>query len=173
MLTQKDIELIIETEPGKRAAPPPYSSLVYTIADSRSAQPFAHRIAPQPRPGPTPEKAPSASNQIIKAGITEIQLCLTVETSVAAAPRPIEGVEIDKVAEYNGQPLFNLDVESLEDKPWRKPGIRTASRCVLIVGADASDYFNYGFDEFTWAAYRAKQTNLRKEFNPAGVVAVC
>jgi pre-mRNA 3'-end-processing factor FIP1 len=37
--------------------------------------------------------------------------------------KPAEGVEIDKVAEYNGQPLFNLEVESLEEKPWRKPGI--------------------------------------------------
>jgi len=96
-----------------------------------------------------------------------------VETSVVAAPQSIEGVEIDKVAEYNRQPLFNLDMESLEDKPWRKPGIHTVRTCVLIVGADPSDYFNYGFDEFTWAAYCAKQTNLRKEFNPASVMAVC
>ena len=49
-------------------------------------------------------------------------LLFTVETSVAAPPQPVEGIEIDKVAEYNGQSLFNLDLESLEDKPWRKPG---------------------------------------------------
>jgi len=35
----------------------------------------------------------------------------------------VEGVEIDKVAEYNGESLFNLDLESLEEKPWRKPGM--------------------------------------------------
>lgn len=46
------------------------------------------------------------------------------------------------------------------------------SRHVLIAGADASDYFNYGFDEFTWAAYCSKQTNIRKEFNPTNVMAV-
>jgi pre-mRNA 3'-end-processing factor FIP1 len=45
------------------------------------------------------------------------------ETSSAAPSQPAEGVEIGKVAEYNGQPLFNLELESLEDKPWRKPGI--------------------------------------------------
>ena len=45
-----------------------------------------------------------------------------LETSVAAPAQQVEGIEIDKVAEYNGQPLFNLDLESLEDKPWRKPG---------------------------------------------------
>jgi pre-mRNA 3'-end-processing factor FIP1 len=39
------------------------------------------------------------------------------------------------------------------DKPWRKPG------------TDISDYFNYGFDEFTWALYAAKQESMRGEFN--------
>lgn len=37
------------------------------------------------------------------------------------------------------------------DKPWRLPG------------ADQTDYFNYGFDEFTWASYCLKQENTRKE----------
>jgi pre-mRNA 3'-end-processing factor FIP1 len=38
-----------------------------------------------------------------------------------------------------------------DDKPWRLPG------------TDLSDYFNYGFDEFTWASYCLKQQNLRNE----------
>ena len=54
-----------------------------------------------------------------------------LETSVAAPAQQVEGIEIDKVAEYNGQPLFNLDLESLEDKPWRKPG-KLQSRLKLI-----------------------------------------
>jgi len=38
-----------------------------------------------------------------------------------------------------------------DDKPWRRPG------------TDTTDYFNYGFDEFTWASYCLKQESLRKE----------
>lgn len=38
-----------------------------------------------------------------------------------------------------------------DDKPWRRPG------------SDITDYFNYGFDEFTWASYCLKQQELRKE----------
>ncbi len=38
-----------------------------------------------------------------------------------------------------------------DDEPWRRPG------------TDMTDYFNYGFDEFTWASYCLKQTNMRKE----------
>jgi pre-mRNA 3'-end-processing factor FIP1 len=39
------------------------------------------------------------------------------------------------------------------DKPWRRPG------------TDITDYFNYGFDEFTWALYASKQDTLRSEYN--------
>ena len=38
-----------------------------------------------------------------------------------------------------------------DDKPWRRPG------------TDMTDFFNYGFDEFTWASYCLKQTNMRKD----------
>jgi hypothetical protein len=79
-------------------------------------------MAPQSRPGPTPEKATSTPNQI-KAGTAQNDSFLIVETSTIAPQQAVEGVEIDKVAEYNGQPLFNIDLEMIEDKPWRKPGI--------------------------------------------------
>jgi pre-mRNA 3'-end-processing factor FIP1 len=39
------------------------------------------------------------------------------------------------------------------EKPWRRPG------------TDISDYFNYGFDEFTWALYASKQETLRSEYD--------
>lgn len=139
----------------------------------RSAQPFALRVtsASQSRPTTTTERAAPSVNQI-KAGIAFDISSLILETSVAAPPPPVEGVEIDKVAEYNAQPLFNVDLESIEDKPWRKPGATYTRIIMLKIGADATDYFNYGFDEFTWAAYCAKQTNLRNEFNPAKVMTV-
>lgn len=38
-----------------------------------------------------------------------------------------------------------------DDKPWRRPG------------SDISDFFNYGFDEFTWVSYCLKQQEVRKE----------
>lgn len=38
-----------------------------------------------------------------------------------------------------------------DDKPWRRPG------------TDMTDYFNYGFDEFTWASYCIKQQEVRGE----------
>jgi len=52
-----------------------------------------------------------------------------------------------------------LDLEIFKIKPWRAPG------------ADISDYFNFGFDEFTWNAYCHKQDKLRGEFNPQKIMA--
>lgn len=45
----------------------------------------------------------------------------------------------------NGVPAADFNLDSLEDKPWRKPG------------ADITDYFNYGFNEDTWRAYCERQ----------------
>ncbi|XP_043985078.1 pre-mRNA 3'-end-processing factor FIP1 isoform X1 [Gambusia affinis] len=41
------------------------------------------------------------------------------------------------------------EVEPVEEKPWRKSG------------ADITDYFNYGFDEESWKAYRMKHAKLQ------------
>ena len=46
---------------------------------------------------------------------------------------------------------FDTDFTGESGKPWRKPG------------ADITDYFNYGFDEFTWASYCLKQQQMPKE----------
>ena len=49
--------------------------------------------------------------------------------------------DFDNIGTVNGQTAVEVDLENLEEKPWRKPG------------ADITDYFNYGFTEDTWAAY--------------------
>ena len=51
----------------------------------------------------------------------------------------------------NGVPAQDFSLDSIEEKPWRKPG------------ADLTDYFNYGFTEETWRAYCDRQKRLRYE----------
>uniref|UniRef100_A0A8C2D192 Pre-mRNA 3'-end-processing factor FIP1 n=1 Tax=Cyprinus carpio TaxID=7962 RepID=A0A8C2D192_CYPCA len=67
---------------------------------------------------------------------------LNIKTSVSGFKS--RGLDLD--AEGN---VLKVDVESFEEKPWRKPG------------AELSDYFNYGFNEDTWKAYCDKQRRLR------------
>uniref|UniRef100_A0A8D3AR03 Pre-mRNA 3'-end-processing factor FIP1 n=1 Tax=Scophthalmus maximus TaxID=52904 RepID=A0A8D3AR03_SCOMX len=61
----------------------------------------------------------------------------------------MKGVDLDGPGNINGVPVVEVEMESFEEKPWRKPG------------ADLSDYFNYGFNEDTWKAYCEKQKRLR------------
>ncbi|XP_068259627.1 pre-mRNA 3'-end-processing factor FIP1 isoform X5 [Nyctibius grandis] len=67
----------------------------------------------------------------------------------ASSGAKVKGVDLDAPGSINGVPLLEVDLDSFEDKPWRKPG------------ADLSDYFNYGFNEDTWKAYCEKQKRIR------------
>ncbi|KAJ9087873.1 cleavage polyadenylation factor subunit fip1, variant 3 [Entomophthora muscae] len=63
------------------------------------------------------------------------------------------GLDLDAVAYYDGEPLFDIQLEDFDEKPWRKPG------------ADLTDYFNYGFDERSWMLYCQRQQQLRDNGN--------
>lgn len=67
-------------------------------------------------------------------------------------------LDIDAIGTLDGQPIVQFPPSSFADKPWRRPG------------ADLSDYFNYGLDEFTWMAYCNRQDKLRAHFTPPQVM---
>ncbi|XP_038604456.1 pre-mRNA 3'-end-processing factor FIP1-like [Tachyglossus aculeatus] len=73
-------------------------------------------------------------------------------TSAKLQPK---GIDLDALGNINGFPVVEVDLDSFEDKPWRKPG------------ADLSDYFNYGFNEETWKAYCEKQRRLQLGLDPS------
>lgn len=62
-----------------------------------------------------------------------------------------KGLDIDQVGQFDGVDIFDVDLDTFEDKPWRKPG------------ADITDYFNFGFNEQSWKAYCHKQRMIRDE----------
>lgn len=47
--------------------------------------------------------------------------------------------------------VFDIDIDSFEEKPWRYPGV------------DTSDYFNFGLDEDNWKDYCKQLDQLRLE----------
>ncbi|XP_069842152.1 pre-mRNA 3'-end-processing factor FIP1-like isoform X3 [Dendropsophus ebraccatus] len=67
----------------------------------------------------------------------------------AAGKLPPKGIDFSAPGCINGLPVLEVDLDSFEEKPWRKPG------------ADLSDYFNYGFNEATWKVYCEKQRRLQ------------
>ncbi|KAF0498175.1 Fip1-domain-containing protein [Gigaspora margarita] len=62
-------------------------------------------------------------------------ILIQVENIQASNHTP--GVDINVVGSLNGTSIYDVDLNSVEDKPWKKPG------------ADVTDYFNYGFNEYT------------------------
>lgn len=73
------------------------------------------------------------------------------DSSAANAVTSKQGFDIDAVGQHDGKDIFDVDLESFDDKPWRKPG------------ADITDYFNYGLNENTWKAYCQKQKMMRDQ----------
>ncbi|OCK83607.1 hypothetical protein K432DRAFT_379381 [Lepidopterella palustris CBS 459.81] len=60
-------------------------------------------------------------------------------------------VNADPIYPPVGKPISQIDIDAdlaENSKPWRLPG------------SDPSDYFNYGFDEFTWEMYRQRQSTM-------------
>ena len=56
--------------------------------------------------------------------------------------------------------VYDVDLETLEEKPWRRPD------------ADATDYFNYGFNEETWNMYLQRQAGFRNQHNSRAKIRV-
>lgn len=87
---------------------------------------------------------------------------LLAPTAGATGEKPKTGIgkfsieEFESVGTINGQTAVEYNIETLEDKPWRKPG------------ADITDFFNYGFNEDTWRAYCERQKRMRSHESGAG-----
>ncbi|KAI0529936.1 Fip1 motif-domain-containing protein [Xylaria digitata] len=134
--SDSDIDIITERKDGTKAAPPTQSR----YSDIRN-------IPQRSTSADTSTKPPVKKEEESKsASGAELPPVSTSTIDVHAVPvykpagKPITQVNIDQDLPEN-------------DKPWRKPG------------TDLSDYFNYGFDEFTWALYAAKQDSVRAEYS--------
>lgn len=79
------------------------------------------------------------------------QLSTVPGTSYPAQKTSSIDVNGNPVYPPQGKPLLQVDMDAdlaEEQKIWRRPG------------EDQSDYFNYGFDEFTWETYRQRQLSM-------------
>ncbi|KAJ5184143.1 Pre-mRNA polyadenylation factor fip1 [Penicillium capsulatum] len=101
-----------------------------------------------PRPdGQTPTPAPAAPTA--KPGAP--QKPGSAYPAIHSSTIDVNG---NPVHPMTGKTILATDMDTdfpTDDKPWRRPG------------SDISDYFNYGFDEFTWVSYCLKQQEVRKE----------
>ncbi|CAI4554753.1 CRE_collapsed_G0031430.mRNA.1.CDS.1 [Saccharomyces cerevisiae] len=74
-------------------------------------------------------------------------------------PKAMTGsIDLDKEGIFDSVGITTIDPEVLKEKPWRQPG------------ANLSDYFNYGFNEFTWMEYLHRQEKLQQDYNPRRIL---
>ncbi|MCJ1472435.1 cleavage polyadenylation factor subunit fip1 [Lambiella insularis] len=142
--SDSDIDIITERQTGGKPEPPPQTQRVSVIkgTPARTGSP-GEAVKAQPSPAIKVESARPATPTLSKSGS-------------AYPPYKTSNIDVDvkPIYEPNGKPITEIDMDAdfpEDDKPWRKPG------------TDTTDFFNYGFDEFTWASYCLKQESLRKE----------
>ncbi|PFH55616.1 hypothetical protein XA68_17940 [Ophiocordyceps unilateralis] len=139
-----DVNIITERKDGTKAAPPPQSkySEIRNIPQRSTAS------------ADTPVKAAPAKREDGSRAAINMAVPSADQTSAAASKSTID-ININPVYGSVGKPITQVNIDqdlADNEKPWRKPG------------TDISDYFNYDFDEFTWALYAAKQESIRGEY---------
>ncbi|KAI0392413.1 Fip1-domain-containing protein [Xylariaceae sp. FL0594] len=137
--SDSDIDIITERNDGSKA-PPPTTSRYNDIRNIPQRSTSTDATAKPPIKKEEPSKSSSGPST---ADLPPVSTS-TIDVNAVPVYKPV------------GKPITQVDIDqdlAENDKPWRKPG------------TDLSDYFNYGFDEFTWAMYAAKQDNLRAEYN--------
>lgn len=135
-----DIEIIIDSKPGQRVEPPQKSGPYSRVTTSSTAN---GALTSSSNGSAGTGTAPSTSGSVIGPDASAVE---SADSTVR------KGIDLDAIGQWEGQEISDVSFDKFEDKPWRKPG------------ADITDYFNYGFDEVTWAAYCSRQDNLR-DFN--------
>lgn len=83
--------------------------------------------------------------------LQNVQQPSSLSTSAITSASNVPKLDLNTIPQLNGQSIYDVDLDSFEEKPWKKPG------------ADINDYFNYGFNESTWKIYCQKQQQQRQE----------
>ncbi|KAI5457143.1 Fip1 motif-domain-containing protein [Mariannaea sp. PMI_226] len=140
-----DIDIITERKDGTKPAPPPQTK----YSDIRNIPQRSASTDVTVKSAPTKKEDGMRQSAALHVAAPSAD-----KTSQAASKSTID-INANPIHAASGKPITHVNIDEdlpESDKPWRKPG------------TDISDYFNYGFDEFTWALYAAKQESVRGEF---------
>ncbi|CBN75436.1 conserved unknown protein [Ectocarpus siliculosus] len=94
----------------------------------------------------------TASSKPVSAAAGIASLVPSKGAPVATAKPSLKPGEYPPTAELQqstGKTAFDVDIDGMEEQPWRHPGV------------DIADFFNYGFTEDSWRVYCEKQLRNR------------
>lgn len=148
----QDLEIIIDKP---QTAPKPAVYVTPRSARSSPELTLALPVRQQPQESKAikieapPQQPATAPSQPAKTAVPA--LLQQPGTAYPAVRTSTIDVNADPIYPGTGKPITQIDMDAdlvESSKPWRNPG------------ADQSDYFNYGFDEFTWEVYRQRQQTV-------------
>lgn len=135
------------------SAPPASTSILEDVPNQPPNQPAQSQVVDETSLGPEgpPPAAPS----------TGPHLSLDPSASDLHYP-PSDALydartEAQKAQDLPPMTIYQVDIDSLPEKPWRRPG------------ANLSDWFNYGFDERSWSLWcgkRHEMEQIREDLQP-------
>ncbi|SZE99485.1 unnamed protein product [Blumeria hordei] len=131
-----DIDIITERKDGSKTTPTPSKYNEIRSIPQRVASGEASKLGNKKALSKATLNAP----EVELPGVSISKIDVNVKPVYEPAGKPITQVNIDEDLPEN-------------EKPWRRPG------------TDITDYFNYGFDEFSWALYASKQEAVRSEYS--------
>ncbi|KAL8892726.1 MAG: hypothetical protein Q9192_005577 [Flavoplaca navasiana] len=142
--SDSDIDIITERKDEQKPEPIAPASRINAIkGPSGRAPSTSGEVKPPRSPAVKSESGGKATPSLSKLGSSYPGVRTS---SIDVDAKPIHGPTGKAITEVDMDADFSED-----DKSWRRPG------------TDMTDFFNYGFDEFTWASYCLKQDKLRKE----------
>ncbi|PGH17077.1 hypothetical protein AJ80_04950 [Polytolypa hystricis UAMH7299] len=149
---EDDFNIITEAPEGAEASIPPPR---HAALRNEPLRPSSAEIATPPKPTPLSIAHPKAETPLLApAAAAKPAVPQKPGSAYPAQHTSTIAVNANPIHPVTGKPILSTDLDvdfPSDDKPWRRPG------------SDISDYFNYGFDEFTWASYCLKQQEVRKE----------
>jgi pre-mRNA 3'-end-processing factor FIP1 len=126
-------------------------STIIVLANTSSSQPQESKAIKIEAPPQTSTSVTPSTQPKTQATQPAQQLLNQDGRNYPAQRTSTIDVNADPVYPPLNKPISQIDFDSdfaESQMPWRVPG------------ADPSDYFNYGFDEFTWVLYQGKQQSM-------------
>ncbi|KAK5724818.1 hypothetical protein LTR15_004867 [Elasticomyces elasticus] len=142
--SEDDVQFTLDAKPDAKAETKPEPAAKRKRTSSPKPAPKATT------PAVKTEKATAAPKPAAPTTISNLLTHNDREGKDFPAPH-ISQLDLTTIPLYNARPLTSLDIDAdlaNHSKPWRLPG------------TDQTDFFNYGFDEYTWTQYCLKQQSM-------------
>ncbi|QID80539.1 cleavage polyadenylation factor subunit fip1 [Saccharomyces pastorianus] len=156
--SNSDVEVIISTGPDPTRLDAKLLGSYQNVTTSGSKDVISVATDVPVTINKTSDERPATEGETDQGVTTSESKAVTTEGEGNVPKTMVGSIDLDKEGIFESVGITTIDPEVLKEKPWRQPG------------ANLSDYFNYGFNEFTWMEYLHRQEKLQQDYNPRRIL---